>query len=85
VKAKSIPSLIEKNWHSITSDTLWRIESLLYATTTLINDIIEYEEEDSYSIMSTGDPTIAAGLYTFAVEEYGKYLYLKSLEPIDGK
>ena len=87
MKPKSIPSLIEKNWHSITSDTLWRIESLLYATRTLINDIVEYEEEDedSHGIISIGDPIVAAGLYTFAVEEYGKYLYLKTLEPIDGK
>ena len=36
-------------------------------------------------VITEGDPTVSAGLYTFAVEEYGKYLYLKSLEPIDGK
>jgi len=78
-----IPSLIEQNWQSITSDTLWRIKSLLDAVRTLIADIKEEEHGDF--IITEGDPTIAAGLYTFAVEEYGKYLYLKSLEPIDGK
>lgn len=87
MKPKGIPPLIEKNWQSIISDTLWRIRSLLDATRTLLNDIDEDEDENEYfSIsISTGYPTIAAGLYTFAVEEYGKYLYLKSLEPIDEK
>ncbi len=78
-----IPPLIEKNWHSITSHTLSKIQSLLDASRTLLNDMDEEEYGDF--IIGTGDPTIAAGLYTFAVEEYGKYLYLKSLKPIDGK
>jgi len=87
MKPKSIPPLIEKNWQSIISDTLWRIRSLLDATRTLLNDIDEDEDENEYfsTTINTGYPTIAAGLYTFAVEEYGKYLYLKSLEPIDEK
>ena len=68
--------LNKQNWHAITSDTLWNVYSLLYATRTLVDTCIEREE---------GEPTVAAGLYTFAVEEYGKYLYLKSLEPIDKK
>ena len=87
MKPKSIPPLIEKNWRSITTDTLWRIGSLLYATRTLLDKIVEYEEEDedSQGVISMGDPTVSAGLYTFAVEEYGKYLYLKLLKPIDGK
>ncbi len=66
---------------------MWRIQSLLDATQILINDIGEDEDENEYFSVttSTGNPTVSAGLYTFAVEEYGKYLYLKSLEPIDGK
>ena len=73
--------------HSITSETLWKIGSLLDATRTLLNDVEEDEvNNEHFSITTiTGDPTVPAGLYTFAVEEYGKFLYLKSLEPIDGK
>ena len=84
-------AMSKQTWHSITSDTLWNIISLLDATRTLVYAIEEnigeeeeYETED-FSISVGGDPTVAAGLYTFTVEEYGKYLYLKSLEPIDGK
>ena len=76
MKKPEIIILNKQNWHSITSDTLWNVYSLLNATRTLADTCIEREE---------GDPTVAAGLYTFAVEEYGKYLYLKSLEPIDKK
>ena len=83
MNSNDIPPLIEKNWHSITTNTLSKIRSLLDATNTLLNDMDE--EECGYFIIGTGDPTIAAGLYTFAVEEYGKYLYLKSLKPIDEK
>lgn len=73
--------------HSITSETLWKIGSLLDATRTLLNGVEEDEvnNEDFSITTSVGDPTVPAGLYTFAVEEYGKFLYLKSLEPIDGK
>jgi len=87
MKKPNIIILNEKNGHSITSDTLWKILSLLDATRTLINNIDEDVDENEYLSIttSTGDPTVAAGLYTFAVEEYGKYLYLKSLEPIDEK
>lgn len=82
------PQILSKQtWQSITSDTLWKIISLLDATRTLVYDIEEDEDELEYAIIttSTGNPTIAAGLYTFAVEEYGKYLYLKSLKPVDDK
>ena len=77
----------KQTWESITSDTLWKIQSLLDATRTLLEDIEEDEEEnENFSIVtSVGDPTVSAGLYTFAVEEYGKYLYLKSIEPINGE
>ena len=73
--------------NSIVSDTLRKVESLLDATRTLLNDVEEDEvNNEHFSITTiTGDPTVPAGLYTFAVEEYGKFLYLKSLEPIDGK
>ena len=73
--------------NSIVSDALSKVESLLDATRTLLNDVEEDEVNNEHlSIITTvGDPTVPAGLYTFAVEEYGKFLYLKSLEPIDGK
>lgn len=76
MKKPEIIILNKQNWHAITSDTLWNVYSLLYATRTLVDTCIERAE---------GEPTVSAGLYTFAVEEYGKYLYLKSLEPIDEK
>jgi len=88
MNSDSIPPLIEKNWQSITSHTLWRISSLLDAVRILLKDVDDGEEQDLGKFtmtIGTGDPTIAAGLYTFAIEEYGKYLYLKSLEPVDGK
>ena len=80
----------KRTWYSITSDTLWKVCSLLDATRTLVYAIEENVGEDEYeneyfSISVGGDPTVAAGLYTYAVEEYGKYLYLKSLKPIDEK
>lgn len=84
MKPKNIPPLLEKNWQSITSDTLWKILSLLDASRTLISDI-EEDENEVIMISVGGNPTVSAGLYTFAVEEYGKYLYLKSLKPIDEK
>ena len=83
MNSNSIPPLIEKNWHSITSQTLSNILSLLDASRTLLADMNEEEMGDF--IIGEGDPTVAAGLYTFAIEEYGKYLYLKSIEPVDGK
>lgn len=70
--------------NAIISDTLWKIRDLLNATRTLLNDVKEEEEVNGIQI-TEGDPTIPAGLYTFAVEEFGKFLYLNSLEPIDGK
>ena len=69
--------------NSIISDTLWKIQDLLNATRILLNEV--EEDDDDIFLYSTGDATIPAGLYTFAVEEYGKFLYLKSLKPIDGK
>ncbi len=36
-------------------------------------------------LSNAGDPTIVAGLYTYAVEEYGKHLVLKECVPSDGK
>lgn len=69
-------------WQSLTSDTLWNVWSLLDATRTLIDFSIEKgEDEDGF----VDSPIVAAGLYTHAVEEFGKYLYLKSIEPIDGE
>lgn len=80
------PKIIEarkETWNSIVYDTIWKIKSLLDATRTLLADM--REEECGDFILGEGDPTVAAGLYTFAIEEYGKYLYLKSLIPIDEK
>jgi AbiV family abortive infection protein len=36
-------------------------------------------------MQSGGNEAICAGLYTYAIEEYGKFLLLKKYSPIDGK
>lgn len=83
VKKPEIIYANESTWNSIISDTLWKISSLLGATQTLLADV--EEDNDEYSSSTTGYPDVSAGLYTFAVEEYGKFLYLKSIRPIDKK
>ena len=75
--------LKKQTWEMLTSDTLWNVWSLLDATRTLVDFSIEKSggEDDFFA----DSPIVAAGLYTHAVEEYGKYLYLKSIEPINGE
>ena len=72
----------KQTWQLITSDTLWKILSLLDATRTLVDASINKTGGD---VNSEDIPDVAAGLYTYAVEEFGKYLYLTSIEPNDEK
>lgn len=83
VKKPAIIFANKQTWNSIISDTLWKISSLLGATQTLLADV--EEDSDEYSSSTTGYPDVSAGLYTFAVEEYGEFLYLKSIRPVDKK
>lgn len=83
VKKPEIISTSKQTRNSIISSTLWKIQKLLDATRILLNDV--KEEVDGDFQITTGDPNIPAGLYTFAVEEFGKFLYLRSLEPTNGR
>jgi AbiV family abortive infection protein len=63
--------LTEKLWASIMQETLSGIRVLLDSSEKLLD----------YG----GNEAICAGLYTYAVEEYGKLLLLSKYVPIDGK
>jgi hypothetical protein len=49
------------------------------------NGIIRMLESADKLLQSGGNEAICAGLYTYAVEEYGKILLLKELSPLEGK
>ena len=75
----------KQTWQMLTSDTLWNVWSLLDATRTLVYSSMEKTEGGFGDGLDEDSPSVAAGLYSHAVEEFGKYLYLKSIEPIDGE
>lgn len=62
------------------TEELWQkcIEETLHGIWTLLDSAERLLE-------SGGDEAICAGLYTFAVEEYGKLLLLRQYNPSDGK
>ena len=67
-------------WNNMKSATYYNIKYLLEATKVLLDFNIEKNKEVLFE-----HPWVAGGLYTYAIEEYGKLLILKSYQPIDGK
>jgi len=48
------------------------------------NDLLEMNIKQNQDILFD-HPFVSAGLFTYAIEEYGKLIYLKSLKPINKK
>jgi len=63
--------LTEELWKKVMQETLSRIMTLLDSSENLLDN--------------GGDKAVCAGLYTYAVEEYGKLLCLKQYKPVSGK
>lgn len=51
----------------------------------IVNRSLVLLDSSEKLLSNNGDKTVCAGLYTYAVEEYGKFLFLKSCQPINGK
>ncbi len=67
-------------WKNLKSATYHNIKYLLEATKVLLDFNIEQNKEVLFE-----HPWVAGGLYTYAIEEYGKFLILNSYQPIEGK
>ena len=63
--------LVEELWKQIMQETL--------------NDIFALIDSVEKLLKNGGNPVIAAGLYMYAVEEYGKLLLLKNYSPSNGR
>ncbi|MGY5149064.1 MAG: hypothetical protein ACW9W3_03290 [Candidatus Nitrosopumilus sp. bin_68KS] len=68
-----------KIWKDMCQATLFNIHSILES----VKDLLEKNIEENKDVLSD-HPFVAAGLYTFAVEEYGKFLLLHSIEEQKG-
>ena len=66
-------------WKKICQDTLFNIHSILESVQILLDKHIEENKQ-----MNLEQPFVAAGLYTFAIEEYGKFLILSSITEQNG-
>jgi hypothetical protein len=64
----------------IISEELWK--QLLQET---LNGVIKMLDASNLLLSNGGNEAISAGLYTYAVEEYGKILLLKKCVPTNGK
>jgi len=68
----------KETWRKLISETLFNIHYILESVQVLLDHDIKKRKE------FPGDhPHVAAGLYTYAIEEFGKYLYLRSLTSND--
>jgi AbiV family abortive infection protein len=63
--------ITEELWKKCIQETLQRVKKLLESAETLLDN--------------GGSATICAGLYTYAVEEYGKILLLRKCKPFSEK
>ncbi len=70
----------EETWTNLRFATYHNIKYLLNATKVLLDFNIEQNKE-----VLSEHPWVAGGLYTYAIEEYGKLLILNSSQPIEGK
>jgi len=69
----------EEQWKKLKKETLNTVFGILESVDVLVKHI----ESPEYGKDTT--PIMCAGLFTHAVEEYGKLLYLKNLKPKNGK
>jgi len=75
-----IKILDKETWKGIAVATLYNIQSILDGVRVLLETNIKENKDVLFE-----RPYLAAGLYTFAIEEYGKYLMLESITENDGK
>lgn len=66
-------------WKNICQVTLFNIHSILESVKILLEKNIEENKKVLFE-----HPFVAAGLYTFAIEEYGKFLLLSSIVENNG-
>lgn len=70
----------QKVWNDLKFSTLTNIKDLTKSAKILLDANMEENKE-----FLGWHPWVAGGLYTFAIEEYGKLLYLLSCKPSEGK
>jgi len=70
----------DDTWRNLKLATFHNIKYLLNATKVILDFNIEQNKE-----VLSEHPWVAGGLYTYALEEYGKLLILRSLQPDEGK
>ena len=75
----TVRTITEDQWKSLKKETHNTIFAIIESLEVLSNHI----QSPGYGKDTT--PKMCAGLYTHAVEEYGKLLYLKGLSPANGK
>ncbi|MGB6463046.1 MAG: AbiV family abortive infection protein [Nitrosotalea sp.] len=81
VKAsKDIKEIDEQTWKELKFITFTNIKSILNSVKVLLKDNIIQNQEFLFD-----HPHICAGLYTYAIEEYGKLLILESYVSINNK
>lgn len=79
---KNKPKFVEvdyDSWKSISQTTLYNIHYILESVKILLDKNIEENKEFLFN-----HPYVAAGMYTFAIEEYGKFLLLNSIKEQNG-
>lgn len=79
MKKKTI-QIEEKIWKSLINATYHNIKYLLKSS----YELLEINIHENKELLSE-HPWISAGLYTYAIEEYGKLLYLQSCKVENGK
>ncbi len=70
----------QETWGQLKNATYHNIKYLLNATEVLLDFNIEQNIEVLFE-----HPWVAGGLYTYAIEEYGKLLILNSSQPVEDK
>lgn len=78
--SKDIKEIDEQTWKNLKFVTFTNIKSILNSAKILLKDNIIQNQEVLFD-----HPHICAGLYTYAIEEYGKLLILESYVPINNK
>ena len=67
-------------WKNLKSVTLFNIKSILESVKVLLDYNLEENREVLYK-----HPSVCAGLFTYAIEEYGKLLTLQSSDLVNNK
>jgi len=81
MKSKPEKILLDKEqWKSLVVDTLYNVLSLASSSKILLDENIKENKDVLYE-----HPHVAAGLYIFSIEEFGKALILQSYKILDNK